>query len=79
MLFFLLTDVVAVGVVQQLCCFPALAQHSGELLPILLKGCTDTVANVRFVAAQFLAEVVSAGTVPADRVISEIRYACGAC
>ena len=59
--------------VQQLCSYGPLAHHIDELLPILLKGSSDIVANVRFVAAQFLADVCVAGTVPADRMAGSIR------
>ena len=59
--------------VQQLCTVPMLASSAGDLLATLLRGCADAVPNVRLVAAQFLAEVVQAGHVPADRVASEVR------
>jgi hypothetical protein len=58
---------------QQLCTFPALASSEGDLVATLLRGCVDTVPNVRLVAAQFLAEVALAGGVPRDRIVSEVR------
>jgi hypothetical protein len=59
---------------QQLCTFPALATSVSDLVSTLLRGCLDTVPNVRLVAAQFVSEVVLAGGIPRDRVASEIKY-----
>jgi hypothetical protein len=65
--------VVVCGALQQLCLLPVLSSFVGDLLAILLKGCSDTVANVRLVAAQFVADAVESGGVPSDRIASEIK------